>query len=141
MDQAVKVIIAGHRKFNNYQLLAEKCNHYLQNVEVTEIVSGKAAGADYLGEVYAKRSGYPVKGFPADWQRIKNKPAVEIGKRGDGQKYWKLAGHVRNVKMAEYADALIAFWDGKSTGTKDMIDEARKAGLKIAVVRIKHNKK
>lgn len=133
----MKVIIAGHRKFNNYKLLAAKCDHYLKEIKVTEIVSGKAAGADYLGEVYAKRKGYPVKGFPADWQNIKNKPAVEIAKRKDGVKYWKLAGHARNKQMAEYADALIAFWDGKSTGTKDMIDQAREKGLKVAVVRIK----
>jgi len=38
--------------------------------------------------------------------------------------------------MAEYADALVAFWDGKSKGTKNMIETARKLGLKTEVVKI-----
>ena len=47
----------------------------------------------------------------------------------------KSAGFKRNVKMAEYADALVAFWDGESKGTKHMIETAKEKGLDI---RIKH---
>ena len=56
--------------------------------------------------------------FPADWD-----------------KYGKRAGYLRNVQMAEYADALLAFWDGESRGTKNMIDEALSRGLKVGVKR------
>ena len=56
--------------------------------------------------------------FPADWDL-------------EG----KSAGFKRNVKMAEYADALVAFWDGESKGTKHMIEIAKEKGLDIRIKR------
>lgn len=115
----MKVIIAGGRDFNDYDLLKSKCDYYLANKTGIEIVSGCASGADRLGERYATERGFLVKPFPAQWKTL--------GKR---------AGPVRNELMALYADALIAFWDGKSAGTKNMIEEAEKEGLLIRVVQI-----
>ena len=83
-----------------------------------EIVCGGATGADTLGKRFAEELGYSVKMFPADWK-----------------KYGRRAGPVRNQQMGEYADALIAFWDGISHGTKNMIDYAMSKGLKVRVVR------
>jgi len=113
----MKVIIAGSRDFNDYEKLVKKCDFYLSNVRDIEIVSGTARGADKLGERYAKERCYPIKEFPANWDE-----------------YGKSAGSIRNREMADYADALIAFWDGKSRGTKDMIEAAQKKGLRIKVV-------
>lgn len=114
----MKLIVAGSRNFNDYKLLKEKLNFFLQNVQSPiEIVSGTAKGADMLGEQYANEMGYSVKQFPADWD-----------------KYGKSAGYRRNKTMAEYADALVAFWDGKSKGTKHMISIAEQKGLKIRTV-------
>ena len=62
--------------------------------------------------------GYEIRTFPANW--------AEFGKG---------AGLIRNKKMAKYADALIAFWDGKSKGTKNMIQQAEEFGLKIRIYR------
>lgn len=116
----MKVIIAGSRTFNDYILLKEKCDHYLSNIEVpVEIVSGTARGADKLGELYAIDKGFELKRFPADWEN-----------NGKG------AGMIRNKQMAEYADALIVFWDGHSKGTQHMIDTAKKLNLKIKIVKI-----
>jgi len=114
----MKVIIAGGRNFNDYNKLRESCDNILVNQKDVEIVSGTAAGADTLGERYAQEKGYEVKKFPAQWDL-----------------YGKSAGYKRNQQMAEYADGLIAFWDGKSKGTKHMIDIANKMGLKVRVVR------
>jgi ABC-type enterochelin transport system substrate-binding protein len=114
----MKVIIAGGRNFNDYNKLIESCDNILVNQKDVEIVSGTAAGADTLGERYAQEKGYEVKKFPAQWDL-----------------YGKSAGYKRNQQMAEYADGLIAFWDGKSKGTKHMIDIANKMGLKVRVVR------
>ena len=114
----MKVIIAGGRNFNDYNKLRESCDNILVNQKDVEIVSGMAAGADTLGERYAQEKGYEVKKFPAQWDL-----------------YGKSAGYKRNQQMAEYADGLIAFWDGKSRGTKHMIDIANKMGLKVRVVR------
>ena len=114
----MKVIIAGGRNFRDYNQLRESCDNILVNQKEVEIVSGTAAGADTLGERYAQEKGYEVKKFPAQWDL-----------------YGKSAGYKRNQQMAEYADGLIAFWDGKSRGTKHMIDIANKMGLKVRVVR------
>jgi len=105
----MKVIIAGSRDFDNYVLLSHICDTVLPKGIDYEIVSGGARGADHLGEVYAWECDYKKTVFPADWD-----------------KNGKAAGYIRNEEMAKYADALIAFWDGKSKGTKHMIDLANK---------------
>jgi len=113
----MKVIIAGGRDFKDYEYLSTCCDKYLSKQTEIEIVSGAANGADKLGERYAKEKGYPISSHQADWDRYK-----------------KSAGYIRNKEMAEYADALIAFWDGKSKGTKHMIDLARELGLKVRII-------
>ena len=115
-----KVIIAGCRDFADYELLKEKCDFYLQNKkpENIVIVSGHARGADALGERYAQERGLQLETCPADRKA-----------------HDRAAGPIRNAQMADVADALIAFWDGKSRGTKNMIDTATKRGLQVAVVR------
>lgn len=82
------------------------------------IVSGHASGADSLGEKFAADHNLQCELHPADWER-----------------HGKAAGPIRNAEMAEVADALIAFWDGQSRGTKSMIDLAKRKGLQVAVVR------
>ena len=112
-----RVIIAGTRYFNDYALLCEYADYKLSKIrQPIEIVSGHARGADTLGERYAEERGYKLTLFPAEWD-----------------KYGKSAGPRRNKEMAEYANALIAIWDGKSIGTKNMIDIAKEKGLKIGI--------
>ena len=127
----IKVIIAGGRDFKDYEHLCKVCDYQLKNQTDVEIVSGKAPGADTLGERYAKERGYEIKEFPAKWGDIKDRPDWQIGINKFGKKYWKLAGLNRNEVMATYSDALIAFWDGESSGTGTMIEFAEKQGLKI----------
>ena len=112
-----KVIVAGTRYFNDYNLMRTKLDCFLKNLTNVEIVSGAARGADTLGERYAKEHNMQIKQFPADWD-----------------KYGKRAGYIRNSQMADYADYLVAFWDGKSRGTLLMINLAKEKGLKIKVV-------
>ena len=114
----MKVIIAGGRDFNNYETLYKLCDKVLSNQTEIEIVSGTANGADKLGEKYANEKGYVIKRFPANWE--------DFGKK---------AGIIRNREMADYADALIAFWDGKSRGTKNMIEVAKKNKLEVRVIK------
>lgn len=129
----MKIIIAGGRDFNDYEALCLNCDLAIKSFNYTniEIVSGKAPGADTLGERYAREKGYPVKPFPADWTDF-SEPCL-IRTRKDGTKYNALAGTKRNKQMAEYADALICFWDGKSKGTKDMIALAKKNNLQMTI--------
>lgn len=123
--KVVKVIIAGGRDFNDYELLKSKVDYYLSNAIKNNykiiIVSGTARGADRLGEKYAKEKKYEIAYFPADWS---------LGKR---------AGYLRNQDMSTYAKeggngALICFWNGQSKGSKHMIDIAKKDGLHTRIV-------
>lgn len=125
--------MAGGREFSNYDLLSDTLSKYLENMNDPDIVdnpcqikfiSGCCRGADHLGERFAKSHGLDVKRFPANWD-----------------KYGNAAGPIRNEQMAKYAIAdgnrgvLVAFWDGKSKGTKSMIGLAKKYGLEVHVVR------
>ncbi|SRR6266576_3588857 len=110
----MKTIIAGSRTITNINILQEALKEI--DWKITEIVCGKAKGVDYLGEVYARDFGIPIKYFPANWNL-----------------YGKSAGPIRNKQMAEYADAAIIIWDGISKGSLNMIKTAEKLGLKIYI--------
>ena len=99
----MKVIIAGSRDIDDYDIIdaAVKRSGY----NITEVVSGTARGPDKLGEEYAINHDIPIKKFPADWNY-----------------HGKVAGYIRNKEMGDYCDAAIILWDGKSKGTKNMID-------------------
>jgi glycerophosphoryl diester phosphodiesterase len=107
-------IIAGSRDITNYGEVVKAIA--ASKIEITKVVTGRARGVDELGETWAREHNIPVRPFPAQWN-----------------KYGKSAGYRRNESMAEYAEALIAVWDGKSKGTRNMIDTARKYGLKVYV--------
>lgn len=129
----LRAIIAGSRDFDDFPKLMNSSIDILSEIankrddlDRIRIISGTARGADKLGEQYAKIAGYELSKFPADWENL--------GKR---------AGYVRNAEMAKFAiedgnyGVLIAFWDGKSRGTKHMIDLANKYGLEVHVVNYK----
>jgi len=111
-----KIIVAGGRDFTNRSQLHEVCRAYFGPED--QLVCGMAKGADAMALAWADGQRKRVLEFPADWD-----------------KHPKAAGPIRNRKMAQEGDTLIAFWDGKSRGTKNMIDEALKAGLEIHVFR------
>lgn len=117
-NKNINVIIAGSRSFNDYDLLCHECDKILQHYTETEIAvfTGGADGADALGEKYAKERNYTVRRFPADWKT-----------------YGRAAGPIRNGQMAEEANILICFWDGKSKGTEDMINKAKKKNIQIFI--------
>jgi hypothetical protein len=112
----MKVIVAGSRTFNDYELLEGVLDTLNTKVSNIEIVSGTANGADKLGEKWANKNNKVIHRFRPDWS---------VGKG---------AGYIRNKEMAEFSDACIVFWDGKSVGTKHMIDLSRKNNLKLKIV-------
>ena len=115
-----RVIIAGSRSFSDYALLREQCLSILQEKMRTHrviVVSGHARGADSLGERFAREFNLPFELHPAKWRLL-----------------GKAAGMVRNAEMAKCSDALIAFWDGESRGTKHMIKFARRNGLDVSIL-------
>lgn len=121
-EKELKVIIAGSRKFNDYEILRDFCDYLLAN-KVADgykivIISGHAQGADMLGERYAEERGYELIIMEANWN-----------------KYKKGAGRIRNNKMAEIGNALIAFPIGDSPGTRHMIEAARKNNLIVREIK------
>lgn len=110
----MKTIIAGSRDLRLYKFVIEAVNK--AQFKITEVVSGGANGIDKLAIEYAIRNEINCTVWPAKW------------------KVWgRQAGYRRNDFMAGYASQLIAIWDGKSKGTKMMIDLAKKKGLKVFV--------
>jgi hypothetical protein len=108
-----KIIVAGTRTFTKYNTLEKVLDYCIKEHEtvnpqdtIHEIVSGHARGVDKLGEEYARVRKYGIKIFHADWNT-----------------YQKAAGPIRNAKMAEYGDILVAFWDMRSKGTLNMIQQ------------------
>lgn len=114
-----KLIIAGSRTITNYEDVRQaviKSGYWAQYRHELEIVSGCARGVDQLGERFAEYNGLVCHRFPADWN-----------------KYGKRAGCLRNIQMGEYSDLLVAVWDGKSRGTKQMIEWSEQNGLGVYV--------
>jgi len=79
-------------------------------------LSGGCKGADILGERYAKENGFKIERHPAKWN-----------------KYGRAAGPLRNKQMAELCDYVICFWDGKSKGSKSMIEYAKSLNKPVRV--------
>lgn len=113
----MKTIIAGSRGITNYRTVVEAVE--ASGFVITEVVSGGARGVDQLGERYAILNHVELTTMPAEWNT-----------------YGRSAGQRRNIQMADYAEALIAVWDGESRGTKHMIDAAGARGLKVYVHRV-----
>jgi len=126
--QTIRIIIAGGRKFNDYEMLKRTMLKFIRKLHdhidfnKIEIISGNANGTDKLGEKFAREYNYNLSVMPAQWDL-----------------HGKSAGYVRNNEMLVYAkeadySVLVAFWDGKSKGTKDMIDISRKNLDSVEVV-------
>jgi YspA, cpYpsA-related SLOG family len=110
----LRVIIAGSRFFQDYDYLSYEMDRLLMKFPLVEVVSGRCKGADLLGERWANERGHPIQPFPvspADWEA-----------------YGKAAGPKRNREMLRYSDALVVFWNGRSRGSRDIL-EARETTL------------
>ena len=115
-----KLIIAGSRNCSNYLLVAHESLRFIikHKLGIPTIVSGTADGADKLGEKFANQYGLSVERCPANWDR-----------------YGKMAGMIRNRKMAMIATHCIVFWDGYSRGSYNMIELATEYELVLNVVK------
>lgn len=113
----MRVLVCGSRHFNDYSLLEKT----LDELDITEVIHGAARGADTLGGLYAERHKIPIRSFPADWNL-----------------HGKAAGPIRNTKMLVEGkpELVVAFMADESRGTKNMVDQATKAGVEVKVIKI-----
>ena len=114
-----KIVVAGCRNYNNYEEARgyiSDCIGDIKDRYTLIFISGGCRGADLLGERYAAENGHKVERFVAEWDR-----------------YGRGAGLKRNEKMARMADYIICFWDGESSGTKSMIEFAKRFNKQVYV--------
>lgn len=113
----MRTILAGSRSCEDLHDMEDAIA--FSKINITHVLNGRAKGADHLGVLWARNNNIPITEFLADWER-----------------YGRGAGFKRNAQMAANADALIALWDGKSHGTKHMIDIATAMKLRVFVYEV-----
>ena len=106
----MKVAVIGSRT-----VTVENIGDYLP-ADTTELVSGGAKGVDTCAREYAEANGIPITEFLPEYNR-----------------YGRGAPLKRNIQIIDYADLVIAFWDGKSRGTKMVIETCEKNGKQVQV--------
>lgn len=116
----MRLIIAGSRSITDIEHVQQVMRFAVSaGCCLIEVVSGCAPGVDQLGEQWAAQNGIPVRQFPADWAR-----------------YPRRAGRMRNAEMANYADALVAIWDGASSGTRHMVQTMQALGKPVYIHKV-----
>lgn len=111
------VAIVGSRTFTDYNLLCNSISNMINTgLKIGQIVSGGAKGADSLAERFSREHNIPLQVFRANWNI-----------------FGKSAGFKRNVDIVKNSDLVLAFWDGKSNGTKHTINLAHKLKKKVIV--------
>lgn len=110
----MKLAIIGSRSLADYDIAP-----VVDALQPAEIVSGGAKGADSLAEQYARQKGIKATIIQPDYQ-----------------KNGRAATFIRDRQIADAADMVLAFWDGKSHGTGYTIDYARKHGKTVKIVKI-----
>lgn len=118
-ETGINLAVVGSRTFRNYVQMKRELDKIRKSLRVSVIISGGAYGADKLGERYAKENNIPLIVLLPDWKK---------GGRG--------AGLARNSDIVDRADFVIAFWDGKSTGTLDTINKTKKTSKKLKVIQL-----
>lgn len=111
--KVMKIAIVGSRDFSD---LAQVTSYVATLPPDSIVISGGARGVDQQAEEAARARGLQVIVHKPDWD-----------------KYGRMAGIVRNRLIVEEADTLVAFWDGKSRGTKSSIDLANEKGIPVVI--------
>jgi hypothetical protein len=112
----MRVAVVDSRSFTDYGLLFDT----LSSINITQIISGGAIGADSLAARYAREKSIELVEFIPKWYI--------------SGVYDKSAGFKRNKDIVNASEIVYAFWDGISRGTKSSIDYAKKLGIKSVVI-------
>jgi len=114
----MKIAVIGSREFNDYSKLKQEIEKL--NLTISKVISGGAKGADALGEIWARENGVELTIYQPDWK-----------------KYGRSAGVIRNKLIIEDCDVCIAFWNGKSKGTKNSIEFCKKLNKTLFLITYK----
>ncbi len=113
----MKVAVVGSRTITNIPL------ETILPPGTDELVSGGAKGVDSCVHFFAQQKGIKLTEFFPDYPR-----------------YGRAAPLLRNRQIVDYADAVLAFWDGTSHGTRFVIDYCKKTNTPLRIFILKKNK-
>lgn len=109
----MRIAVVGSRDYAN---LDEVRQFVREQERTTVIISGGARGVDDAAVQEARRLKMPYELYLPDWPR-----------------HGRSAGAIRNREIVQKADEIVAFWDGKSPGTKITIDMGKAVGKPVRV--------
>ena|SRR6056297_2913304 len=113
----MKLGIIGSRSFNDYNKAKKVFKNFFQQ-HTKIIVSGDCpSGGDLMGKKLAEEFDIEYEGYPADWDQ-----------------YSKSAGFIRNGKIVDNSDMILAFYDGVSKGTLDTLNKAKQKKRSVFVI-------
>lgn len=115
----MKLAIVGSRSFSDFERLEAELKRLYAIERISEIVSGGATGADSLAERFAKKHSIKLRVFEPQTRRYGS---------------FNAAAHRRNQQIVNECDELVAFWDGRSPGTKSTLDKARRRGIPVHII-------
>lgn len=138
-DKLPRVAVFGTRTMDDENLVRDRLDRYLRKLGKVVVCTGAGrfyardykspkgqhiVGADYFAELWAFAHGHTVMRFHPDFEKYKSPAAF----------------HVRNRELVDFVSGrrpcyAVAFWDGKSAGTKSVIELCRKAKIQLKVVR------
>ena len=149
MTNVIRLIIAGSRNFNNYELLEKEVDTYLQEILKEEcnldlVTDGEEnwGWCNWEQQVEVLPKDLPleiVSGGARGADRLGERYARERDYNlkifnADWEKNGKSAGMIRNIEMLKYSTHCLVFWDGVSKGTKHTIENAKKYDVKLCVI-------
>ena len=129
----MKVAVIGSRGFTDYVVVKDYLDRLHAMKPISLIVSGGAGGADSLGERWSDENTIHKNILPAKWDDLSH-PDARIKTNTWGKQYDANAGHRRNKDIVNAADVILAFWDGKSPGTKNGIQYAQSIKKSIKII-------
>lgn len=115
----MKLAVVGSRSFRDRLTVFFFLEEYRKvfGDSLSFVSGGCPSGPDRFAEEFAHLNGIPITIFPANWNE-----------------HGRAAGFVRNSFIVDECDEVIAFWDGKSNGTRDTINKAKKQNKEVVIV-------
>ena len=123
----ITVLVCGSRGFTDRELFNKTLDELNAKTPIKTIIHGNARGADVMSWSWILKNNHG---------RCDEEALRCFAYNPDWDKHGKAAGIIRNKQMLVEGkpDIVVAFWDGQSTGTKNMIDIAREAGVETIIV-------
>lgn len=129
----IRLAVVGSRKYKDYHTVSTLLNQFREDYgDFTLICGMEMSGADGLGHRYATEHNLPIEEYKPDWDDVEV-PGAVVKLNTYGRPYNAMAGMARNTEMAKTCTHVLAFWNGKSPGTLNMLRTCKKLGKKMKV--------